>query len=245
MASWVKFCPNYEIILWNESKFDISSTEFTKKHYENKNYAFVSDYVRMYALYHHGGIYLDTDVEIKNNLDCFLIHEAFAGFESKKIIQTAVLGCKPGHVITEVMIKHYNKMGYRSSQEANTLTISNIILEKFRIKENRGDVQAGYYSGDSIAIYPPEFFCIECTSNYAVHHFHGSWLRENESSVKDSIKLRYHLEQALLFNDSGEELIKAAAHALKLRDILRILIRKVYYLITPNAIDAWIKNNLR
>lgn len=244
ISSWRKYCPDYEIILWNEKNFNLSSSAFTRKHYENKNYAFVSDYVRMHALYFYGGIYLDTDVEVKKSLDCFLIHDAFAGLESKDVVQTAVLGCKSNHILIKEIIDHYDKIGYKENQEANTLTISSIIFEKFNIRECQEAFQVGSYSGDSIAIYPPDFFCIETTPNYTVHHFHGSWINNKGLSTKKTMELRYHLEQALSLKSSRTETIKAAAHAFSMRDILRILLRKSYYALTPNTIDAWIKNHI-
>ena len=80
IKSWKKFCPDYKIMLWNEDSFDINSTIWTKQAYEAKKYAFVADYVRLYALYNHGGIYLDTDQQLIKKIDCFTEHKAFMGF---------------------------------------------------------------------------------------------------------------------------------------------------------------------
>ena len=62
--SWKKYLPDYELVLWNEKNFCISSIPYVKEAYESKKFAFVTDYVRLYALYHYGGIYMDTDVEV-------------------------------------------------------------------------------------------------------------------------------------------------------------------------------------
>ena len=86
IKSWKKYLPDYKIIEWNEDNFDINSNQYVREAYEAKKYAFVSDYVRLYALYNYGGIYMDTDVEVIKSLDEFLIHEAFSGFESPKDI---------------------------------------------------------------------------------------------------------------------------------------------------------------
>ena len=69
IESWKKYCPDYEIIEWNESNFDVNALKYTKEAYENKKMAFVSDVARMYALVNIGGIYMDTDVELLKNLD--------------------------------------------------------------------------------------------------------------------------------------------------------------------------------
>ncbi|MEI3219550.1 MAG: glycosyltransferase [Lachnoclostridium sp.] len=77
IESWKKYCPDYEIIEWNEDNFDINCCPYVKEAYESKRFAFVTDYVRLYAMYTQGGIYMDTDVEVLRNLDEFLIHQGF------------------------------------------------------------------------------------------------------------------------------------------------------------------------
>ena len=77
--SWKQVMPEYEIVCWDESNFDLTSVPFVSEAAEMKKWAFVSDYVRLYALYYQGGIYLDTDVEIVQPLDRFLMHSFFSG----------------------------------------------------------------------------------------------------------------------------------------------------------------------
>ena len=97
MDSWKKYLPDYEIIEWNEDNFHINEIKYVNEAYDKKKWAFVTDYVRAYALYKKGGIYLDTDVEITGNLDTFLTHGAFSGFESKGYPFTALWGANKGH----------------------------------------------------------------------------------------------------------------------------------------------------
>ena len=73
IKSWKKILPDYEFKLWNEENFDINSTKWTKVAYKNKKYAFVSDYVRLCALLEFGGIYLDTDIRVKNSFNNLII----------------------------------------------------------------------------------------------------------------------------------------------------------------------------
>lgn len=82
IASWRKCCPDYEIIEWNEDNFDINSNPYTKWCYENKKYAFLSDYVRLLVVYQNGGLYFDTDVELVKNTDFLLENQSFFGFET-------------------------------------------------------------------------------------------------------------------------------------------------------------------
>ena len=108
IESWKKFCPDYEIVEWNETNFDVNQNIYTKEAYENKKWAFVSDYVRLYALYHHGGIYMDTDVEVLKNLDDYLNHDAFSGFESSNAIPTGIIGAKKGNYHIKQLLNEYN-----------------------------------------------------------------------------------------------------------------------------------------
>ena len=82
VGTWKKYCPDYEFILWNESNFDINSVDFVKEACSVKKYAFASDYVRLFALYTQGGIYFDTDVVVKTNLDKFLDSGFFTSVEN-------------------------------------------------------------------------------------------------------------------------------------------------------------------
>ena len=84
IASWHKCMPDWEYKLWNEDNFDVSQIPYAKEAYEAKKYAFVSDYVRLWALYNEGGVYLDTDVEVFKSFDDLLFQSAFAGFEGSK-----------------------------------------------------------------------------------------------------------------------------------------------------------------
>ena len=80
IASWKKFLPEYEIKEWNEDNFDLDAYPYVREAYDNRKFAFVTDVVRLYALYHEGGVYMDTDVEVLKPLDVFLRHDAGWGF---------------------------------------------------------------------------------------------------------------------------------------------------------------------
>ena len=108
IESWKKFLPEYRIIRWDEESFDINSNTYVKEAYENKKYAFVTDYVRLYALYTHGGIYMDTDVEVRRPLDQFLQHQAFSGFESYHDIPTGIMASEKGFQGIKDQLDYYN-----------------------------------------------------------------------------------------------------------------------------------------
>ncbi len=81
MDSWKRKLPDYHIKCWNTKNFDINYIKFVKEACENKQWAAASDYIRLYALYTEGGIYLDSDVFIKKELDSFLDNKAFSCVE--------------------------------------------------------------------------------------------------------------------------------------------------------------------
>lgn len=109
--SWKRYCPEYEIIEWNEDNFDVGQHPYLQWCYEHKKWAFLSDYARLLILLEHGGIYLDTDVEVIRPLDDLLAFEAFFGFETNEIINTGLgFGCVPGHPSVETMAKLYKDL---------------------------------------------------------------------------------------------------------------------------------------
>lgn len=109
--SWKKNCPDYEIIEWNEDNFDISDYPYAKYCYENKKYAFLSDFVRLVVVARHGGIYFDTDVEVIRPFDVVLNYEAFYGFENDRNVNTGMgFGAVAGHITIEAMKEEYLRL---------------------------------------------------------------------------------------------------------------------------------------
>ncbi len=199
LKSWKKYCSDYEIIEWNEKNFDISSAPlYVKQAYEAKKWAFVSDYVRLYALIHYGGIYLDTDVQILKPLNMFLHHKAFSGFENKKYISTAILACQKNFPLFKQFLDcYYNISFYTDNGEMdltpNVVRITNICTKKGFVPDNQ------YQILDGFAIYPDDFFCpknyitgeIKKTKNtYLIHHFDGSWHGAKQKKyMQDRVKM--------------------------------------------------------
>ena len=109
MATWKKHLEGYKVIEWNESNFDIEQHPFVKAAYEAKKWAYVSDYIRAYAIYNYGGIYLDTDILLLDNFDDFLNHRAFVGFENPNYPFTAAFGAEKGHPLVKDMLDYYDE----------------------------------------------------------------------------------------------------------------------------------------
>lgn len=196
MESWSKFMPDFEIILWDETRFNIDSVPFTKEAYAAKKYAFVSDYVRLYALLKEGGIYLDTDVEIVKPLDSFLNFEAFSGFETPLVIQTGVMGSVPNGTFIKTIFDSYNEKLFLLpngllNQIPNSKIFTNLLINEGLKLNNKQQTLP------TVEIFPQEYFCpinqatqeITITKNtYCIHYLSGSWL-SNKSRFSRKLKL--------------------------------------------------------
>lgn len=109
IASWRKFCPDYEIIEWNEDNFDVNATPYTRYCYENKKWAFLSDYVRLAIVYEHGGLYFDTDVEVVAPLDGLLENQAFFAFENDRNVASGLgFGAEKNNKYIFSMMQQYD-----------------------------------------------------------------------------------------------------------------------------------------
>lgn len=183
MATWEKMLPGYKIVRWDESSFDVNACPFTKEAYRLKKYAFVADYIRLYALTTYGGLYLDADIEIVRPFDELLQkHSAFGGFETPTMLQTGVLACEPNNAIFMQFFDYYKShdfvWGTDNATPPNSAILRDIMTERGLILDN------SYQCVDSFACYPQEYFCpidqgsrqIVVTPNtYCIHYLVGSW----------------------------------------------------------------------
>lgn len=193
ISSWKENLVGYEFVEWNENNFDIESNQFVKEAFYEKKYAFVSDYVRLFALYNHGGIYLDTDVQVIKPLDDLLYLCAFTGRESDDTYVTGTMGAEEKHPWIKELLEYYsNKSFYdNDGSKTNTTIISEIVKKRYREIENFDS--SDIFSTSEVTIFPFEYFCakdyktgeIKVTKNtYTIHHFNGSWLSKKKKVKK-------------------------------------------------------------
>lgn len=191
IASWRKYEPDYEIIEWNESNFDVSCCDYVREAYEAKKWAFVSDYARFKILYDNGGLYFDTDVEIIKKFDDLIVKGGFMGREEESSASVAPglgLGVNPGLGLYKELLELYHVRHFINKDGTyNLKTIVDYtteVLLKHGLKNNN-EVQfvAGIY------IYPKDYFCpmdyvsgeLKITDNtYSIHHYSASWHSEKE-----------------------------------------------------------------
>ncbi|MDY4237051.1 MAG: glycosyltransferase [Bacilli bacterium] len=199
MKTWKKHLKDYKIIEWNESNFDISSHPFVKKAYEAKKWAYVSDYIRMYAIYNYGGIYLDTDVLVLENFDKFLNNKVFVGFERENYPFTAVFGAEKKNKFIKKLLDYYDNLdAYNFDFENNnTISVSNILINEYGCsKENKEQLLK-----DGIKVYKDDILCNPSKNSTTVHIFTGTWLegikplkRKIVTALKTNIKTKKQAE---------------------------------------------------
>ncbi len=184
IASWKKYCPDYKIIEWNEDNFDINSCPYVKEAYESRKYAFVTDYVRLYVMYLYGGIYMDTDVEVVRNLDEFLEHRGFSGFESESQMPTGIMAGEKEFKLFKELLTYYNGRHFLDADGKMDITTNTVTLTKMMTQ--KGFIPNGLYQVvDGFALYPHDYFCpldnstgiMYSSKNTAtVHWFNKSWV---------------------------------------------------------------------
>ena len=167
LASWKKFLPDYEVVLWDTKRFDLEAVPWVKQAFEAKKYAFAADYIRFYALYNYGGIYLDSDVEVLRSFDPLLDLPYFAGAETAGTIEAAVLGAEKGCDWIKQCLDYYE--GRKFVREDGSYDIR--MLPEIMLDE-------------AVYILPREYFSpkvfdsrkVELTPDtYAIHHYQNSW----------------------------------------------------------------------
>lgn len=120
--SWKTVLPDYEIWLWDGKRFDINSSIWVKEAFSVKKYAFAADYIRCYALYHFGGIYLDSDVEVIKSFDDLLHLPYFVGKEQAGGFEAATMGFEKGHPFFKHMLDYYDGRHFKKEQKGGGMT---------------------------------------------------------------------------------------------------------------------------
>lgn len=188
IESWKRLLPNYTIKVWNESNFDLNCCQYVKQAYEHKKFAFVSDYVRVYALYNEGGIYFDTDVEVLKSLDVFLNNSGVLGFENKTFVGTALMAFQKGNKIIKEMLDYYNLVNYIDNNGNENITTNVTLLNKILI-ENGLKPENSFQKIMNVVIYERDYFFpkkidehnFRITDNtYTIHKMKGSWLTDRQ-----------------------------------------------------------------
>lgn len=197
--SWKRYCSDYEIIEWNEDNFDIQSCPlYVRQAYEAKKWAFVTDYVRLQLVYEHGGIYMDTDVELLKSLNFLLNNLAYFGFEDGKYVNTGLgFGAVKGHPILKEMMEDYQDIPFILEDGSYDQTPCPMRNTQVLVAKGLRQDGSEQWLIDNVHVYPKDYFCplnyatgqLKKTKNtVSVHRFSGSWQSEQERKAQKRLQ---------------------------------------------------------
>ena len=184
IKSWKKNCPDYKIICWTEENFDLTQNRYMREAYEAGKWAFVSDFARLKILYDHGGVYLDTDVELIKPLDPLLEDGGFMGFDEKGIVATGLgFGAEPGNEIVGAFLADYEDIPFilpdgsfdlTPCPDRNTSTLKRLGMDT----NNTNQTFMGMKFLPREYLCPMDYYTGKKTitkNTYSIHHYCASW----------------------------------------------------------------------
>lgn len=177
MRTWRRHLQDYRIIEWNEQNFNIHENKYVEQAYQARKWAFVSDYIRAKAIYEQGGIYLDTDVLVLDDLEDLLADRAFVGFENKDNPFTAVFGAEAHHPLLKDMLAYYQNRNFTFDAKdqlagVNTISVSDLLKSKYGAVPNNQEQMLK----DGIHVYPDGVLCNPSAASKTIHVFTGTWM---------------------------------------------------------------------
>ena len=205
MASWKKKLPGYEFIHWDTRRFDLNSNIWVKQAFESKKYAFAADYIRLYAVYNFGGIYMDTDIEVFKSFDELLDQPYFIGTEGEGNIEAGIFGAEAKNPWIGECLNYYSgKTFVNPDNSMNTETLPRIMMKQISktriVKEinlkNINNIKSFLFNDAFVYLYPVDFFCakeqgtgliFKTNNTYCVHHFAMSWI-PNSNKILSNFK---------------------------------------------------------
>lgn len=212
IKSWQKYCPDYKIVQWNENNFDISACPlYVQQAYSAQKWAFVTDYVRLKIVFDYGGIYMDTDVELKKTLNPLLAYRAYFGFEDDGHINTGLgFGAEKHIEILKELMADYQDIPFILPDGTADRTPCPERNTQVFLKHGLRQDGSKQILDNSILILPAIYLCpIDCESGLrrysrktiSVHWYGASWLTEEENARKKkriAIIRRWMIKDAIL-----------------------------------------------
>lgn len=197
--SWKRYLLGYELMLWNYKRFPRGKSKWVDQAFDNHKYAFAADYIRLYALYHYGGIYLDSDVEVLRSFDELLELPYIIGQEKTPFgIEAATLGFPPrSQFIKDLLDRYENRHFVKADGSFDEEPLPRIVRRYIASRYNYhviASVSDFVYAGDTINVFTPEYFSpkhyaskeIEATpQTFSIHHYAGSWV--SHSPIKKEL----------------------------------------------------------
>lgn len=189
--SWKRILPDYEIWLWDTKRFDLSTSVWVTEAHDKKKYAFCADYIRMYALFNYGGVYLDSDVEVLRSFNDLLTLPYFIGYESKQYFEAAVIGAEKGNpFIGDVLAYYKDRHFVKENGSLDIQIIPEVMMNVTNSKWKRvliNEISDFINDPTIINVFPYDWFSpIDSTgkryvlrvskNTYCIHHFASAWV---------------------------------------------------------------------
>lgn len=177
IKSWKKYAPDYQIIEWNESNFDVHCIKYCEEAYQLKKWAFVSDVARIFVLLQNGGFYLDTDYELTRPIDDLCKLDFFTGFENKTQIGFGIFGASKNNPILSKWFDSYKLKNFLVDNKMNMQPIGLFFMQVFNYKE---------LQNDNNIFFTNEYFYSPRKNkvSYGIHHYQASWYTKKEKFIK-------------------------------------------------------------
>lgn len=219
LKTWEKYLPDYEVVLWDTKRFDLDSSIWVKQAFEKKKYAFAADYIRFYALYHMGGVYLDSDVEVLKSFDDLLDLPYFMGAEKAQTPEAAIMGAEKGCDWIKACLDYYKDRPFVNEDGSlNIQTVPDIMIRQIeQIKpirvlslEDSLNIRKLNMQKEVLefndAFFSPKVFDsreVEITPyTYAIHHYQNSWFSPKAKA--------YYRTRAYLVKLFGQKFVRKA-----------------------------------
>lgn len=217
IESWHRYLPEYEFVHWNKEKLYSIGSEWAIEAFENKKYAFAADFIRCYATYNYGGIYLDTDVEVCKPLTPILDAESFMGIDSRGDLEAAVFGAVPGVEWLKRALDFYEGRHFVNEDGSFNITTMPNVFKIALSGEIPSDINTltSVQNFENITLYPAEYFSPKdyttgtvrkTKKTFTIHHFACSWI-PNRQLFRHKVKL-------FLISLFGEKLITKVSRLL-------------------------------
>lgn len=220
MDSWKRKLPDYKIVKWDESNFNIEEHEYAKQAYAAGKWAFVSDYARVWILLNYGGIYLDTDYEIIGNLDDYLENEMFVGVENDDYVGSAIMGAEKGNWLLKEMLTYYQTHPFTLNDGNFDMIPNTMVMTDMLVNHGytRGiaSIVDGIFIGDKKIFYPSGKTDCQNEASVGVHYFRGSWWSDKERKRSTSTIYRRVFRPILIRSKKLLKMILGAERARKI-----------------------------
>lgn len=200
MNSWEKNCPDFEVIEWNEKNY-FGTSDYYNNAMKRKLWAFASDYARLEFLYTHGGVYLDTDVELIRPIDDLMMTNGFVAFESECWVAAGVIASTPKNEIFLKCLKimddyHENTGGFINIPKALTMVLG--LFGDVRVNANVNGIELldsdsfyPYNPYDKTRGYKGLMFADITIRTYGIHHYEKSWQQSIKKQLTTLLRNKY------------------------------------------------------